>query len=95
MAAIENVQELLTEQLGKRRCDVIATTAMSGKSYYCIHFPVESVIASIVAANATAVAGSAIANLHTTVPAGTTLFLNVTAVTLTSGVALCYYEQAV
>ena len=68
--AIENVQQLLTEQLGKNRCDVIATTAMTSKDYYCIHFPVESVIASIVATNATTAVGSAIANLHTTMPAG-------------------------
>ena len=91
--AIENVQQLLTEQMGKNRCDVIATTAMTGKDYYAVHFPVESVIASIAAANATTAAGSAIANLNTTMAAGTTIFLNVTAITLTSGVALCYYEQ--
>ena len=91
--AIENVQQLLTEQMGKNRCDVIATTAMSSKDYYAVHFPVESVIASIAAANATTAAGSAIANLNTTMAAGTTIFLNVTAITLTSGVALCYYEQ--
>ena len=89
---IENNNELLYEQLGKNQCDVISTTAMSGKDYYCIHFPVESVISSITAANATAVAGSAISNLHTTMAAGTTIFLNVTAITLSSGVALCYYE---
>ena len=93
--AIENVQQLLTEQMGKNRCDVIATTAMTSKDYYCVHFPVESVIASIVAANATTATGSAIANLHTTMAAGTTIFLNVTAITLTSGVALCYYEQPI
>jgi hypothetical protein len=93
--AIENVQQLLTEQMGKNRCDVIATTAMSGKDYYCVHFPVESVIASIVASNATTAAGSAIANLHTTIPAGTTIFLQITAITLTSGVGLCYYEQPI
>ena len=91
--AIENVQQLLTEQMGKNRCDVIATTAMTGKDYYCVHFPVESVIASITAANATTETGSLIANLHTTMAAGTTIFLNVTAITLTSGVGLCYYEQ--
>ena len=91
--AIENVQQLLTEQMGKNRCDVIATTAMTGKDYYCVHFPVESVIASIVASNATTAAGSAIANLHTTMVAGTTIFLNITAITLSSGVGLCYYEQ--
>tara|TARA_R110000751_G_scaffold289637_2_gene395895 strand:+ start:504 stop:791 length:288 start_codon:yes stop_codon:yes gene_type:complete len=93
MAAIENVQQLLTEQMGKNRCDIISTTAMTGKDYYCIHFPVESIIASISAANAIAGGGSLIANLHTTMVAGTTIFLNVTAITLTSGVGLCYYEQ--
>ena len=91
--AIENVQQLLTEQLGKNRCDVITTTAMSGKDYYAVYFPVTSVISSIAAANATTAAGSAIANLQTTVPAGTSILLNVTAITLTSGIALCYYEQ--
>ena len=83
---------LLNEQLGKHRCDVIATTAMTGKRYYCIHFPVASVITSIVAENAIAGGGSAIGNLHTTMAAGTTIFLTVTAITLASGVALCYYE---
>ena len=92
--AIENVQQLLTEQMGKNRCDVISTTAMTGKDYYCVHFPVESVIASITAANATTAAESVIANLHTTM-AGTTIFLNITAITLTSGVGLCYYEQPI
>ena len=93
--AIENVQQLLTEQLGKHRCDVIATTAMSGKKYYAVHFPVESVIASITATNVQTGTGSAISNLHTTMAAGTTLFLQVTAITLTSGVAICYYEDVI
>jgi hypothetical protein len=93
--AIENVQQLLTEQLGKNRCDVITTTAMTGKDYYCIYFPVTSVVSNLEAANATTAAGSAIANLETTLPAGTSILLNVTAITLTSGVALCYYEQVI
>ena len=92
---IDNDNQLLLEQLGKNRCDVIATTAMTSKDYYCVHFPVTSVIASITAANATTAAGSAIANLQTTMLAGTTIFLNVTAITLTSGVALCYYEETI
>ena len=37
--AIENVQQLLTEQLGKHRCDVIGTVAMTGKDYLCNIFP--------------------------------------------------------
>jgi hypothetical protein len=91
--AIENVQQLLTEQLGKMRCDIISTTAMTSRDYYCIHFPVDSVIDSISASNAIAGGGSDIENLYTTMFAGTTLFLNVTGIKLTSGVALCYYEQ--
>tara|TARA_R100000781_G_scaffold39059_1_gene27293 strand:+ start:153 stop:437 length:285 start_codon:yes stop_codon:yes gene_type:complete len=91
--AIENVQQLLTEQMGKNRCDIISTTNMTSKDYYCVHFPVESVIASITASNAIAGGGSAISGLHTTVPAGTTIFLNITQIQLTSGVGLCYYEQ--
>ena len=93
--AIENVQQLLTEQLGKNRCDVITTTAMTGKDYYAVHFVTESVIASIAASNIQTGAGSAASSLHTTMAAGTTLFLNVTAITLTSGLAICYYDQVV
>ena len=90
--AIENVQQLLTEQMGKNRCDIISTTNMTSKDYYCVHFPVESVIASITASNAIAGGGSAIAGLHTTLPAGTTLFMNITAITLTSGGGVGYAE---
>jgi len=93
--AIENVQQLLTEQLGKNRCDVITTTAMSSKDYYCIHFPINSVVSSINATNVTTAAGSDEANLEQTYQAGTTLFLNVHAITLTSGMAICYYDQVI
>tara|TARA_R110000787_G_scaffold88901_1_gene188456 strand:- start:1292 stop:1576 length:285 start_codon:yes stop_codon:yes gene_type:complete len=93
--AIENVQQLLTEQLGKHRCDVISTTAMTGKDYYAIHFVTESVIASIAATNIQTGTGSAASNLNTTMAAGTTLFLQCTAITLTSGVAICYYDQVI
>jgi hypothetical protein len=93
--AIENVQQLLTEQLGKNRCDVITTTAMTGKDYYAVHFVTESVIASITASNIQTGTGSAAASLHTTMAAGTTLFLAVSAITLTSGLAICYYDQVI
>ena len=94
--AIDNVQQLLTEQLGKNRCDVINTTAMTGKDYYCVHFVTESEILSISATNATSAAGSDLSNLEgETLAAGTTLFLNVTAITLTSGLAIGYYDQIV
>ena len=93
--AIENVQQLLTEQLGKNRCDVITTTAMTSKDYYAIHFVTESVIASIAASNIQTGTGSAASSLHTTIPAGTTLFLQCTAITLTSGLAICYYDKVI
>ena len=47
---IDNDNQLLLEQLGKNRCDVITTTAMTGKDYYAVHFVTESVIASIAVA---------------------------------------------
>jgi ribose 5-phosphate isomerase RpiB len=93
--AIENVQQLLTEQMGKNRCDVILTDNMTSKDYYAIHFPIESVILSIAADNVIEGGGSGVGNLNTkTMPAGTTIFLNVTQLQLTSGLALCYYEQS-
>tara|TARA_R100000655_G_C2972298_1_gene190553 strand:- start:97 stop:372 length:276 start_codon:yes stop_codon:yes gene_type:complete len=86
--AIENVQQLLTEQLGKNGSTEIFTTAnQTGKDWYCVYFPVESVVASITAANA-----SGESALHTTLPAGTTLFMNVTQIQLTSGVGIGYWE---
>ena len=86
--AIENVQQLLVEQLGKNGgTEVFTTAAQTSKDWYCIYFPVESVVASIVVANATGEAA-----LATTLPAGTTLFMNVTAITLTSGVGVGYHE---
>ena len=93
--AIENVQQLLTEQLGKNRCDVITTTAMSGKDYYAIHFVTESVISEIVATNIQTGAGSSALSLQTTIAAGTTLFLNVTSILLESGLAIGYYDQVI
>tara|TARA_R110000796_G_scaffold246153_2_gene370782 strand:+ start:395 stop:679 length:285 start_codon:yes stop_codon:yes gene_type:complete len=93
--AIENVQQLLTEQLGKNRCDVVTTIAMTGKDYYCIHFPIESVVTVITASNVTSAAGSQVSSLLQTYPAGTTLFLNVNTLTLTSGLAICYYDQVI
>ena len=89
MAAIENVQQLLMEQLGKNNAtEIFTTAAQTSKDWYCVNFPVESVVASITVANATGEAA-----LHTTLPAGTTLFMNVTAITLTSGVGIGYQEQ--
>jgi|TARA_R110002051_G_scaffold255395_1_gene314505 hypothetical protein len=85
---IENVQQLLTEQLGKNgSTEVFTTVAQTSKDWYAVYFPVESVIASIAAADATGETA-----LQTTLPAGTTLFMNVTAITLTSGIGIGYHE---
>jgi len=87
--AIENVQQLLTEQLGKNgNTEIFTTAAQTSKNFYCVHFPVESVVSSIAVANATGEAA-----LQTTLPAGTTLFMNITAITLTSGVGIGYRDD--
>jgi len=79
---------LLMMQLGKGGgTEVFTTAAQTGKDWFCVHFPVESVIASIAAdgvTNATA--------LQTTLPAGTTLFMNITTITLTSGIGIGYRD---
>ena len=86
--AIENVQQLLTEQLGKNGNTVVFTTAaQTGKDFYCVYFPVESVVASITVADATGESA-----LVTTLPAGTSLFMNITAIQLTSGIGIGYDE---
>ena len=85
---IENVQQLLKEKLGKNcSTEVFTTAAQTGKDWYCVQFPVESVISAITVADA-----SGESALHTTIPAGTTLFMNITAITLTSGIGIGYYE---
>jgi hypothetical protein len=87
--AIENVQQLLTEQLGKNNAtEIFTTAAQTSKDWYCVYFPVESVVASITVANATGESA-----LQTTLPAGTTLFMNVTAITLTSGIGVGFQED--
>jgi len=86
--AIENVQQLLTEQLGKNAgTEIFTTVAQTSKDWYAIYFPVESVISAITVADATGESA-----LQTTLPAGTTLFMNITAITLTSGVGIGYKE---
>ncbi len=87
---IENVQQLLTEQLGKNgSTEIFTTAAQSGKDWYCVYFPVTSVVSAITVADATGESA-----LQTTLPAGTTLLMNITAITLTSGIGIGYYEGA-
>jgi|TARA_R110002050_G_scaffold43036_1_gene103444 hypothetical protein len=85
---IENVQQLLVEQLGKNGgTEIFTTVAQTSKDFYCVYFPVESVISALTVADATGESA-----LLTTVSAGTTLFMNVTAITLTSGIGIGYHE---
>jgi len=87
---IENVQQLLVEQLGKNGDTVIFTTVdQTDKDWYCVYFPVDSVIDSITVRDATGEAA-----LKTVLPAGTTLFLNITQIQLSSGVGIGYHEGA-
>lgn len=87
MSLIDNNNTLLREQLGKGTIEIFTTAAQTGKDFYAIHFPVESEVASITVANATGESA-----LHTTLAAGTTLFMRTTAITLTSGVCIGYVE---
>ena len=85
--AIENNNELLREQLGKGVVEVFTTTAQTGKDWYAVQFVLESVISTITVADCTGES-----NLVTTIVGGTTLFMNITAITLTSGLAIGYVE---
>jgi len=83
---IKNTQALLNEQLGGLGgVEVFTTTEQTVKDWYAIYFVLESVISAITVTNSTGAS-----NLVTTIPAGTTLFMNTTAITLTSGLAIGY-----
>tara|TARA_R110002033_G_scaffold44567_2_gene87404 strand:+ start:1356 stop:1625 length:270 start_codon:yes stop_codon:yes gene_type:complete len=88
MSTFDTDNTLLMMQLGKGGgTDVFTTVAQTGKNYFCVHFPVESVISSIAADGATGETA-----LQTTLPAGSTIFLNITAITLTSGIGIGYRD---
>ena len=89
MSTFDTDNTLLFEMLGKGGgTEVFTTAAQTSKDWYCIFFPVESVISTIAgdATNVTALNGQ-------TMNAGTTLFLRTTAVTLTSGIGIGYKEH--
>jgi len=88
MSRYDTDNALLKEMLGKGGGNNIFTTdAQTGKDYYAVHFVQESVISSITVANA-----DGDSNLQTTIPAGTTIFLRITAITLSSSLAIGYRE---
>ena len=82
----KNMNDHLTEMLGKKGdCIVFTTAAQTSKDFYAVHFVTESVVSAITIAN-----GTGDSALHTTIPAGTVIFANITAITMTSGVAIGY-----
>ena len=89
MSSYDTDNTLLFEMLGKGGgTEVFTTTAQASKDFYCIFFPVDSVISTIAgdATNITALNGQSM-------NAGTTLFLRTTAITLTSGIGIGYSEH--
>jgi hypothetical protein len=88
MSTFDTDNTLLMMQLGKGGgTEVFTTVEQTGKNWFCVHFPVESVISFIAADGVTGETA-----LQTTLPAGSTLFLNITAITLTSGVGIGYRD---
>ncbi|QDP52255.1 MAG: hypothetical protein Tp152SUR359831_3 [Prokaryotic dsDNA virus sp.] len=84
---LDNNNDLLREQLGKGTVEIFTTVAQTSKNYYAVYFPVTSVVSSITVADATGESA-----LVTTLPAGTTLFMNVTSIQLSSGIGIGYDE---
>lgn len=88
--AVKNTTDLLNEQLGKKGTTyIINSSAVSSVDFYAIQFVTESVISAITVSNLDGSSNNPSA-LQTTIPAGTVLFMNITAITLTSGVAVGY-----
>ena len=88
MSTFDTDNTLLMMSLGKGgRTEVFTTVAQTSKNWFCVYFPVESVISSI---TANGVTGEHL--LQTTLPAGTSLFFNTTAITLTSGIGIGYFD---
>ena len=88
--AIENVQQLLTEQLGKNAGTLVfdsSSGALTGKNFYCVYFPVTSTITALGANNVTDAT-----KLQVEVPGGTSLFMNITSITISGGVGIGYTE---
>ena len=89
---IENNNDLLREQLGKGTVEIFTTVAQTGKDFYCVYFPVESAVSHIAVVTEPG-AATGVTALETTLPAGTTLFIRITEITLTSGIGIGYTEH--
>lgn len=85
----DSTNELLGYQLGRGDIEIVVsgTGAVTGKDCYAVAFPIETVVTNL--DTGTSVSGTD-TNLHQTYAAGTTLFLNFTAITISSGLALIY-----
>jgi hypothetical protein len=83
----KNQVQLLNEQLGKGSNCAVFTTAAQTENFYAVHFVTQSVISAITITN-----GTGESALQTTIPAGTVIFANITAITLTEGVAIGYHN---
>ena len=82
--AIKNNNELLRDALGKGSADAI-TGSVSGKDYYALHFITDTAVSSLTAPSLTESD-----RLFVTIPAGTVLFTNVTAIGISSGLVIGY-----
>ena len=80
--AIKNNNELLRDALGKGKADAI-NSSVSSKDYYALHFITDTVVTSITAPSLTNSD-----RLLVTIPAGTVLFTNVTAIGISSGLVI-------
>ena len=87
MSKFDDNNTLLREQLGKGSGVVFTTVAQSSKDWYAVHFVTDSVVSAITMTYHTGESA-----LHTTIPAGTIIFGHITAITMTSGVAIGYAE---
>ena len=89
MSNFDTDNTLLMEMLGKGGGqEVFTTVAQTGKTWFCVYFPVESVIASI---TSTATGASSLDGK--TMASGTSIFLPITAITLTSGLGIGYHDH--
>ena len=88
MSLIDSNNILLREQLGKGAGVVFTTEGQTSVDFYCIHFITTSVVSAITIANLTGESA-----LQTTIPAGTVLLGRVTAITLTSGLAIGFSDH--
>ena len=75
------------EEVYEETVEIFTTVAQTGKDVYAVYFPITSVVSAITVADATGESA-----LQTTLPAGTTLIMNITAITLTSGIGVGYVE---